>query len=101
MPTPSTKWAIEYTPHANREFKKLDRQAYIKIRHYINETLLKTPYPRSLGHALSGMRGIWKYRIGDYRLICEIHDHRLLIVAIHVGHRQNVYKKLHLVKSTP
>ncbi len=98
-PIPPIKWDIIYTEHANRSFKKLDRPAYVKIRHFIDETLRREPYPRRLGYALSGMRGVWRYRVGEYRLICEIHDDKLTIVAIHVGHRQNVYKKLHLVKS--
>jgi len=97
MPISPTKWVIEYTEHTNRELKKLDRQAYTRIRDFIDKTLLKTPSPRSLGYALSGRKGVWRYRVGEYRLICRIQDERLTIVAIHVGHRREVYKKLHLI----
>ena len=99
MNIPPTKWTLEFTIKANREFKKLDREIYNKVRAFIDASLLTTENPRRLGKPLSGnMREFWRYRIGDYRVICEIHDHILIIVAVRVAHRREVYKKLHLVK---
>lgn len=99
MPTKPTNWSLEFTSKAEKAFSQLSPAVKKKIENFIDEKLLKTSHPRRLGLALSGMQGIWRYRVGDYRLICEIQDHRLTIIAIHIGHRPDVYKKIHLVKS--
>lgn len=76
-----------------KAFRKLDPQAQRKIKTWIDEHLTNTTNPRQYGKALSGnLSSIWRYRIGDYRLICEIKDKELIILALDVGHRKEVYK---------
>ena len=83
---------VESTPRFDREFKKLDRYTQRMIKSWIQRYLLDCENPRSHGKPLTANRkGFWRYRIGDYRLICEITDSELLILALSVGHRREVY----------
>ena len=77
----------------DREFKKLDRYTQLMIRSWINKNLVECEDPRIHGKALAANRkGQWRYRIGDYRLICLIDDQELIILALSVGHRREVYR---------
>ena len=79
------------TPHFARQFKKLDKFTQKKIKSYLENIL---DNPRSRGKMLQANRsGQWRYRIGDYRLICIIEDKELIILALTVGHRRDVYEK--------
>jgi len=84
---------VELTDICRRQLKKLDSGTQRKIIAYLSEIeLLKDP--RSRGKALvAEYRGKWHYRVGDYRLICEIQDEKVLITVIKIGHRSNVYAK--------
>lgn len=96
-----TKWSLEFTDKAEKNFRKLDTEIYRKVTKFIDESLLLADNPRLLGKQLSGnLKEFWSYRIGDYRLICEIHDHKLTIIAVKVGHRRDVYKKVHFLRSS-
>jgi mRNA interferase RelE/StbE len=76
-----------------KELSKLGRQTQKEIVTYCNTRLAGTADPRRLGHALTGpLRGLWRYRVGDYRLICQIKDRELIIVVLTVGHRREVYR---------
>ena len=71
------------TPHFARQFKKLDKFTQKKIK----------SYPRSRGKMLQANRsGQWRYRIGDYRVIVNIQDEKLIILALEIGHRREIYK---------
>jgi mRNA interferase RelE/StbE len=60
---------------------------------FLQERLLASPDPRTLGKALAGeMQGLWRYRIGDYRLICRIDDQTVTILVLEVGHRREIYR---------
>jgi mRNA interferase RelE/StbE len=87
-------WSIEVLPEAARDLDKLDRQHAIRILKLLHERVAKLRDPRSLGAALKGseLREYWKYRVGDYRVICKIEDERLLILVMRVGHRREVYR---------
>ncbi len=88
-------YTLETTEKFDREFKKLDGYTKRMIKGWINKNLYDCQDPRLKGKALSGDKsGFWRYRIGDYRIICKIEDDKLLILALTVGHRKNVYKKL-------
>lgn len=88
------KYNIELSERFKKEFRKLDKYTQKMIRAWIDKNLVDTYNPRSFGKALSANRkGQWRYRIGDYRLICHIEDDRLLILALSVGHRREVYDK--------
>ena len=88
------KWEIRFSDEALKELKKLDRYTIQLIDSWINKHLENCDNPRSIGKPLTANRtGQWRYRIGDYRLLCEIYDNVLLILVIKVGHRRGVYSK--------
>lgn len=85
---------VEYTERALRELKKMDAYTRRMLVSWIGKNLDGCEDPRAHGKALSSNRkGQWRYRIGDYRLICLIEDERLVILALPVGHRREVYDK--------
>lgn len=95
-----TKWSLEFTERAGKDFKKLDAETYRRVKDFIENSLLLSENPRLLGKPLSGnLKEFWRYRIGDYRLICEIFDHELTIIAIKIAHRSKVYKNVHFLRS--
>ena len=85
-------WKIEFDPRAEKELKKLDRIAQKHIISYLKEQVAVQNNPRIFGKNLKGdKQGLWRYRVGDYRVICQILDENLIILAIKVGHRKSVY----------
>lgn len=86
-------WTIEYTDTAKAQLRKLDRQIARRILDYMDERVAGLENPRSTGKALSGpLGGLWRYRIGDCRVICEIKDGTLCILVVQIGNRRDVYK---------
>ncbi len=86
-------YSIETTKRFDKEFKKLDRYTMKMIKSWIEKNLVNCENPRAHGKGLSSNRsGQWRYRIGDYRLICEIQDSKLIILALSIGHRSEIYK---------
>lgn len=84
-------WRIEFSAQATKQFDKLDQQTRIQISRYLDR-LLQTEDPTQFGKALVGdLSGFWRYRVGKYRLICELHRQVLLIEIISIGKRDNVY----------
>lgn len=82
---------IEYTETARKQLKKLDKTMQKKILDYMDE-VGQLENPRSRGKALvENMRGLWRYRVGDYRVICEIQDSKIIISVLKIGHRKNIY----------
>lgn len=85
-------YTIRTTPRFDKSFKKLDRYTQRIIKGWIEKNLLDRENPRAHGKSLTANRsGQWRYRIGDYRLICHIDDEELIILALNVGHRRTVY----------
>lgn len=85
-------YTIRTTPRFDKSFKKLDRYTQRIIKGWIEKNLLDCENPRTHGKSLTANRsGQWRYRIGDYRLICHIDDDELIILALNVGHRRTVY----------
>lgn len=85
-------WNVEFLATAKRELKKLDNRWQLAILDYLEDEIASIDNPRSRGKSLVGdKQGLWRYRVGDYRIVCEIRDSELLIVAITIGHRKNVY----------
>lgn len=85
-------YKLEVTPRLKKEFKKLDRYTQKMIKAWIDKNLTNCQNPRIHGKQLVGnLAGQWRYRIGDYRLICQIDDGNLIILALTVGHRKNIY----------
>lgn len=86
-------WRVETTARFDKEFKKLDRYTQQIIKGWIVKNLIDTDNPRARGKGLTANRsGQWRYRIGDYRLICQIQDDQLVILALSVGHRSIIYR---------
>ncbi len=88
------RYRIETTERFDREFRKLDRYTQRMIKAWMDRNISETDNPRQHGKGLtSNRRGQWRYRIGDYRLLCEIQDDRLVILALTIGHRREVYRR--------
>ena len=86
-------WTIEFEKTAAREFSSLDAQAKRRIRSFFKQRILTADHPRILGKALRGKQAnLWRYRIGSYRVVADLQDHRLVILIVRVGHRGAVYK---------
>lgn len=86
-------WKIEYTDTARDQLRKLDRQAARRILDHMDERIAGLADPRSAGKALKGPLGeLWRYRVGDYRVLCEIRDGTLRILVVRIGHRRDVYR---------
>lgn len=87
-------YSVEYTPQALKELKKLDKQTRALIIGWIERNLVGCENPRQHGKGLTANRsGQWRYRIGDYRVIAEIQDNKVVILVLSVGHRGEIYKK--------
>lgn len=87
-------YCIRTTEKFDKELKKLDRFTQKLIKAWIVKHLVNSENPRQYGQGLTANRsGQWRYRIGDYRLLCHIDDGKLVILALSVGHRRNVYEK--------
>jgi len=87
------KWRAEFSPEADRDFKKLDPQIQRKIIHFLRRLLEDQPSPRAVGEAMSATyKGYWRYRVGDYRIICELLDNKVFVVVVGIGHRREIYR---------
>jgi len=86
-------WKIEFATSAEKELTKLDKAVIRRILGFLYERLAKADNPRSLGKALKGPLGeYWKYRVGDYRVVCDIQDREIMILVVRVRHRSKVYR---------
>jgi len=89
----SKTWQIEITRTAEKQIRKLDRVAQESIIRFLRERLQTAENPRRLGKPLHGdKKALWRYRVGDYRLICDIQDERVIVLVLRVGHRKDVYR---------
>ncbi len=87
-------WNIKFTEQALKSLKKIDNTSQKRINNFVVNKLLKQQDPRKFGKPLSGRYlDFWCYRVGNYRLICNIEDKNLTIMALNIGHRKEVYKK--------
>lgn len=90
----SLAWQIEFDPDALKELKKLDRPIQTRLVAFLRDRLSPLDDPRSLGEALSGARlgSYWKYRVGDWRIVCDIQDQRIVVRVLRIGNRREVYR---------
>ena len=85
-------WSVEFDDAAAKELRKLDHQAQNDILRYFRERIATDDDPRRFGKPLSGdLAGLWRYRMRDYRMICNIEDHRLIVLVVRIAHRKDVY----------
>lgn len=87
-------WQIRIEDGTKKDIAKLDRPVAKRVISFLRERLEKLDDPRSIGEALKGKKfgELWKYRVGDIRIIARIEDRELLILVVRVGHRKNIYK---------
>ncbi len=86
-------WRVEWENEAVKELKKLDARAQRNIVRFLREKIAVEDDPRRFGDLLrKDLKGLWKYRIGDYRIICSIEDKSVVVLVVRVGHRRSVYK---------
>ena len=84
-------WKVELADNARKQLARLDKTQAQRITKYLRR-LMQLEDPRDAGKALTGnWRTYWRYRVGDYRVVCEIRDNELVIVAVLIGHRSEVY----------
>jgi len=86
-------WRVELSEQASRQIKRLDKAQQGRIDRFPAERISTEEDPRRFGRPLQGkLAGLWRYRIGDYRLISRIEDERCVVLALAVGHRREVYR---------
>jgi mRNA interferase RelE/StbE len=85
-------WKIEWDDEAVREFRKLGHPAQKLIRDYLRSRIATEESPRRFGAGLGGDKlGLWRYRVGDYRIVCRLEDEVATVLVVRVGHRRDVY----------
>ena len=88
-------WTFEFDPAAEKSLRKLDSQIAKRLLRFLYERVIALDDPRQLGAALQGpeLGKYWKYRVGDYRIICRFVDQRMVVLVLHIGHRREVYRR--------
>lgn len=85
-------WTIDYEEKAAQELAKLDRQTAKRIKKYLDTRIATDEDPRRFGEPLAeNLSGLWKYRIGDYRVIADIQDEIVRVLVVRIGHRRKIY----------
>ena len=87
-------WAIEFDEAAKKELAKLDRQVARRLLDFLTQRVISLKNPRSVGQALKGSKlgEFWKYRVGDFRIIANIQDQKMIILVLRVGNRREIYR---------
>ena len=94
MASTPKNWTIEFEAAAQREFERLDKTVALRISKFLYQRVASLENPRLIGERLHGTLGdYWKYRVGDYRIICTLEDDRLVVVVVRIGHRRDVYHR--------
>lgn len=85
-------WQVKLTEPARKELRSLDPQVQGWIIKYLSTRIATEEDPRRFGKVLTGSKaGLWRYRVGDYRIICSIEDQNLVVLVVQIGHRKEVY----------
>ncbi len=87
-------WTIEYSEAVRRDVRKIDKQNQKRIRDFLEDRVLELDHPRQLGKPLKGsqFQNLWRYRVGNYRILCEIQEERIVVLVVAIGHRKDVYR---------
>ena len=86
-------WKVEWDDRARKELRKLDSPIQKEILNYLRVRIAESKNPRLFGQSLSGNKaGLWRYRVGNYRLICRLEDRACIVFVVGVGHRREVYE---------
>jgi mRNA interferase RelE/StbE len=84
-------WRVEWSERAVKQLDKLDRQVARTIVGFMRERVHGSDDPRTIGKPLRA-EGLWRYRVGDYRVLCHIDDPVLTVLVVELGHRREVYR---------
>ena len=85
-------WTIDFSDDAKKEFAKLDKPVQNRINKYLTERIEGCKNPRHFGEGLTAnLAGLWRYRVGDYRIICQIEDTIVTVLVLSIGHRSIAY----------
>jgi mRNA interferase RelE/StbE len=86
-------WTIEFDPRALKELEKLDRTSQKRVVGYLQKRVVGARTPRDLGRALTGDKiGLWRYRVGELRLVCRLADQNKIVSVLRIGHRRDIYR---------
>ncbi|MCP4044733.1 MAG: type II toxin-antitoxin system RelE/ParE family toxin [Gammaproteobacteria bacterium] len=87
-------WKIKFDSRVEKSLKKLDRKQLQRIRQFLDKRIANSDNPRQFGKALTGeLSSYWRYRVGNYRILCEIQDQEIIILVIEIDHRSRIYRK--------
>ena len=88
-------WTIEYAQSSKKPMERLDPMVRRRIRQFLSERVATLDNPRQIGGPLEGAHfaGLWRYRVGDYRILVDIQDGKLVVLVVGIGHRGEVYRQ--------
>ena len=87
------KYELNFSKKAEKQLEKIDKYHQKLISNWLDINLRDTENPRKHGKALTeNLRGLWCYRVGNYRIVCEIKDNELVVIAVNIGHRREIYR---------
>jgi mRNA interferase RelE/StbE len=87
-------WQVRLDKDAEKQLRRLDPQDQRRLIKFLRERIASSASPRLLGEALKGpLRTLWKYRVGDFRLICDLQDEKFVVLVIRIGNRKDVYRR--------
>ena len=87
-------WTIEYTDTARAQLRKLDEQVARRILDYMDERVAPSEDPRRTGRLLTGpLGGLWRCRVGDCRVVCDVQEAAVRVLAVRIGNRRDVYRR--------
>jgi mRNA interferase RelE/StbE len=87
-------WNVEVSPLAQKQLEKLDKSISRRVFKFLYERVAKLDDPRQIGERLQGtLSAFWRYRVGDYRIICSLEHERLVVLVLRIGHRREIYNR--------
>ena len=86
-------WTVELDDRAVKDLDRLERESRRRILRFLRERIATDESPKRLGRPLTGPKlGLWRYRVGDYRIVCRIESDRVVVLVVAIGHRKNIYR---------
>jgi mRNA interferase RelE/StbE len=86
-------WKVEFDNRARKELRKLDEESQKRILNWLRSNIATKRDPKRLGQPLKGrLKGMWRYKVGEYRLMCQIQSKKILVLILRIGHRRDVYQ---------
>ena len=86
------RYKLYFSKKAEKQFEKIDKYHQRLISNWLDMNIQNTENPRKHGKTLENLSGLWCYRVGNYRIVCEIKDSELVVIAVNIGHRREVYR---------